>query len=247
MASKEVEPSGQTAARQAPKQRRLAAWVAGMATACAVIVVAPLAWDEVGEQWREFAARPRPIVASDLEIRDILRVVIEHHRHAGEPPRPPAPGEVTASRPTRLPVLREESACFADDPVPPGCSSPEFGMEDADQVTIAPTRLARELVLANHTTRRLPVNGIPESHVATSAELETIFADDGWWTDFYEKYPNTAGFIIVSLPVLSEDRRQALVYVGRYCGGHCGAGELLLLDLGSDGWRIVANETVWIS
>lgn len=102
-------------------------------------------------------------------------------------------------------------------------------------------------MLANRSMHRLALDGIPRTQPIDAAALDKILAGDDWWDDFYSRYPGTAGFVAVSLPVLSEDRQQALIYVAHSCDGLCGAGNLFVLQRTAGGWRIIADEMMWIS
>jgi len=128
----------------------------------------------------------------------------------------------------------------------------QYSMGNAiDDVTVkvdAPRRLKRELQLANMTESSIPDVGLSTVHRTPTASMGAIFgAGGGGWDAFYERYPGTAGTLEASLPVLTEDRSQALIYVAQSCGGTCGTGFVHLLRRTSDGWQQVRRWRVWIS
>ena len=51
----------------------------------------------------------------------------------------------------------------------------------------------------------------------------------------------------MSIPVLTNDGKRALVYVGFHCGGLCGVGVLYLMEQGASGWQVVKTGQLWIS
>ncbi len=78
--------------------------------------------------------------------------------------------------------------------------------------------------------------------------LDQIFGSDtDGWDNFYEKYPDTFGYISLSGVGFNSEIDRALVYTGSHCGYTCGAGYLyyLVKDLGI--WRIDKRIPLWIS
>jgi hypothetical protein len=67
------------------------------------------------------------------------------------------------------------------------------------------------------------------------------------WKDFAKKYPNAAGFTIVSPIGFNAPHHQALVYVGNSCGMLCGTGYLVLLEKKKDKWIAAKTAKIWIS
>ncbi|WP_313914047.1 hypothetical protein, partial [Tahibacter sp.] len=56
-----------------------------------------------------------------------------------------------------------------------------------------------------------------------------------------------AGQLQVTVPVLTVDRQQALVYVAHRCDGLCGSGTLFLMQRSASGWRVEKRMVLWIS
>lgn len=67
------------------------------------------------------------------------------------------------------------------------------------------------------------------------------------WKDFTKKYPNAAGFTIVSAIGLNGAHNQALIYVGNSCGMLCGSGYLVLLEKKKDKWIAAKATKIWFS
>jgi len=78
-------------------------------------------------------------------------------------------------------------------------------------------------------------------------EIEKVFNDGGWWQEFYKRYPDSGGFIILSRVGFNAGMNQALVYIQHGCGGLCGTGHYVLLEKSLDGWKVSKRSMVWIS
>jgi hypothetical protein len=77
-------------------------------------------------------------------------------------------------------------------------------------------------------------------------ERDEIFSkDSGLWKDFTKKYPNAAGFTIVSAIGFNAPHNQALVYVGNSCGLLCGNGYVVLLDKKKEKWIAAKIAKIW--
>jgi hypothetical protein len=67
----------------------------------------------------------------------------------------------------------------------------------------------------------------------TSAPDEMMFG----WGNFYKKYPDSGGFMMVSVPGFDADRKRAIVYMAHACGSLCGGGTHHLLEKMGGAWR----------
>jgi hypothetical protein len=77
-------------------------------------------------------------------------------------------------------------------------------------------------------------------------ERDEIFSkDSGLWKDFTKKYPNAAGFTIVSAIGFNPPHNQALVYVGNSCGLLCGDGYVVLLEKKKEKWIATKTAKIW--
>lgn len=78
-------------------------------------------------------------------------------------------------------------------------------------------------------------------------KLQKIFKGAGWWQEFYKRYPNSEGLVVLSRVGFNTSMNQVLVYIGHTCGGLCGTGHYVMLEKGAGGWRVVKRLMVWIS
>ena len=77
-------------------------------------------------------------------------------------------------------------------------------------------------------------------------EREEIFSKNSdTWKDFTKKYPNAAGFTIVSAIGFNASHNQALVYIGNSCGVLCGNGYIVLLEKKRGKWIAAKTAKVW--
>lgn len=76
-------------------------------------------------------------------------------------------------------------------------------------------------------------------------ESDELFSKASGWKDFTAKYPNAAGFSIVSSIAFDASHRQALVYVGNSCGMLCGTGYVVLLEKKKDKWIAAKTAKIW--
>jgi hypothetical protein len=76
-------------------------------------------------------------------------------------------------------------------------------------------------------------------------ESDEFFSKASGWKDFAAKYPNAAGFTIVSAIAFDASHRQALVYVGNSCGMLCGTGYVVLLEKRKDKWVAAKTAKIW--
>lgn len=89
--------------------------------------------------------------------------------------------------------------------------------------------------LLNKTSFKLPV----KVSLITDLDLKAIFHGH-WgeleWIDFYRKYPDSRGFVMVSRIGFNTAHTQALLYVGSRCGPGCGDLHFLLLEKSGGFW-----------
>ncbi len=79
----------------------------------------------------------------------------------------------------------------------------------------------------------------------SSREIDELFSKVSEWRDFAAKYPNAAGFTIVSSIASDASHREALVYVGNSCGMLCGTGYVVLLEKKKDKWIVAKTAKIW--
>jgi hypothetical protein len=79
----------------------------------------------------------------------------------------------------------------------------------------------------------------------TPAERDELFSKASGWRDFAQKYPNAAGFTIVSAIGFNHSHNEALVYIGNSCGMLCGAGYVVRLEKKKDKWIATKTAKIW--
>ena len=78
--------------------------------------------------------------------------------------------------------------------------------------------------------------------------FEDIFKDGcSGWCSFYEKYPDSGGYVTFSRVGFNGSGTQALVYVVRMCGGLCGSGGYCFLVKKGGAWQTQRWLQLWIS
>ena len=68
-------------------------------------------------------------------------------------------------------------------------------------------------------------------------EIQSMFEQglEGW-KPFYEKYPDSGGWIELSAVGFNGDKTVAVVYMGHHCGGLCGGGNFHVLQKRDGKW-----------
>jgi len=77
------------------------------------------------------------------------------------------------------------------------------------------------------------------------AERDELFSKASGWRDFAQKYPNAAGFTIVSAIGFNHSHNEALVYIGNSCGMLCGTGYVVRLEKKKDKWIAAKTAKIW--
>ena len=89
--------------------------------------------------------------------------------------------------------------------------------------------------LLNKASFKLPV----KINLITDLDLKAIFHGT-WgeleWIQYYRRFPDSSGFVMLSRIGFNTGRTQALLYVGSRCGPHCGDLHFLLLEKVNGTW-----------
>lgn len=89
--------------------------------------------------------------------------------------------------------------------------------------------------LLNKLSFKLPV----KTNLITDHDLKAIF-HGSWgdleWINYYRRFPDSRGFIMLSRIGFNTERTQALLYVGSRCGPRCGDIHFLLLEKTNGTW-----------
>jgi hypothetical protein len=89
--------------------------------------------------------------------------------------------------------------------------------------------------LLNKSMFKLPV----KLNLITDLDLKAIFHGH-WgeleWIDYYRRYPESTGFVMLSRIGFNTERTQGLLYIGSRCGPGCGEINFLLLEKANGSW-----------
>ena len=66
--------------------------------------------------------------------------------------------------------------------------------------------------------------------------IDVLFRQGGW-DAFYERYPDSGGYVIFSAVGFNQDKTQAIVYAGSSCGNLCGRWSLHLMEKIAGKWE----------
>lgn len=100
----------------------------------------------------------------------------------------------------------------------------------------------------------IEVNSVPHNwsdsfdtkqNLISSEEIICFFDNDGW-ISFYEKYPESDGYLKFGKPVLN-DENEALVTMEYLCGWECSSGYTVTLIKENGKWQVRKIFNVWIS
>lgn len=83
---------------------------------------------------------------------------------------------------------------------------------------------------------------LPVKHsLITDLDLKAIFHGN-WgeleWINYYRRFPDSIGFVMVSRVGFNTDHTQALLYLGSRCGPFCGEIHFLLLQNANGTWTV---------
>jgi len=132
--------------------------------------------------------------------------------------------------------------------------------ENWEQIKIRLPNLSEETV-ANYEAKlkspiefKQPFNLALKYSLFSKKDYEAIFgagrnanSTEDRWSKFYEKYPQSGGYIWLSNVGFNKARDQALVYFVHWCGTLCGTGHYILLKRDEKGWQVETIGMIWIS
>ena len=102
-------------------------------------------------------------------------------------------------------------------------------------------------LLSNETGQDLKVRDLGINYVLVRNDDLPDGRFDDFWGRFSKKYPNSPGIVFFSEVGFNDRFDQAFVYVGRSCGGLCGAGEYVLLSKVKGRWVVTDEQDLWVS
>jgi hypothetical protein len=217
------------------------------------VLAAPLAVEAWEARRERLAAEPHPIPADDAEQAAILAALFRTG-DLRNPPPPPDPDKPPGPPDTRLPALLDTSMylCDSEEPPLPGAACAEGRRSSSvplDPGGDLPLKLRQELILANQHPRRMMLPRIDGLELASSEEVERVFAQDqrrGWQT-IDRMHPRSIGLVEVSVAVLTPDRNQALIVVSLSCGMGCASAGLYELVRVDGVWRTQRTQLLWMA
>lgn len=88
--------------------------------------------------------------------------------------------------------------------------------------------------------------------VVPRRDILALFAKGGGeWPAFYQRYPDSGGYIEVSAVGFDRSKTRAMVYMAHHCGGLCGGGTHHLMEKVNGAWRTAdvpgISACMWIS
>ena len=186
---------------------------------------------------QQFPTNP-PQIRHDLDgdIAAIVRIVIDDRMAArGEAPK----GDYM--------VIADQTLTFCPKETDKGltCVVPAMSEGIANALPLVPMELKKRLASVESTP--LPPLHAANARIVPLRTINEIFANKGWWEDFYSRFPRSKGYVMVTKPVFSEDHQNALIYVSHSCGGLCGTGWLMYMSHTSGTWKIADQQMLWIS
>lgn len=147
---------------------------------------------------------------------------------------------------TKLVVIKEETIAvdLKDDPVGRDSKYVIERLSPLSQATLD------DYQTKNGESRSLTRNfDLKVNYVLLSkTENDVIFKEGpGGWKAFYEKYPDSSGYVGFSRVGFNRKMNQALVYVVHGCGGLCGTGNYVLLVKENGLWKVHKELNMWVS
>jgi len=132
-----------------------------------------------------------------------------------------------------------------DDP-PPGGSVEKYLRKEAPSlraVTVSNYHRANEKQAELSPRFHLPL----KCQLVSAEKIGAIVKGPGDVGEFYKQYPGAQGHMWLSRVGFSSDGKQALFYVGNWCGGKCGTGSYVVMEKQGATWRIAKEVFIWMS
>ena len=129
---------------------------------------------------------------------------------------------------------------------PPGGTVEKYLREEAPSlraVTISNYHRANEKQAEVSPRFHLPL----KYQLASPEKIGSIVKGPGDVPEFYKQYPGAQGHMWLSRVGFSSDGKQALFYVGNWCGGKCGTGSYVVMEKHGATWKITKEVFIWMS
>ena len=93
-----------------------------------------------------------------------------------------------------------------------------------------------------------PFEGNKNCILVLDSEINILLSEDkanSDWSEFFQRYPNSTGILSFSRVGFSEKKTQAIIYIEKHCGFHCGSGSYLFLGNSKNGWKVNSIYRIW--
>lgn len=149
-------------------------------------------------------------------------------------------------------VVYESTQSVVPPPEPAEGEVPEPGpVEGLAAMQRVPRSLLREFKRTNSLSYPLAADSFRTRLDVTllqQADHDSILGEPrDNWQEFYDRFPNAGGFIVLTRVAFSRDGRRALLNVDLYCGWLCGAGHGALLEKRRGRWIVAQHDMWWVS
>ena len=127
-------------------------------------------------------------------------------------------------------VIREETE--ANQAVPEGCLFPDAVAQFKDAIADY-NRLNHKRWLLQRSFE------IERPYELVNSDTINSLLSGTAWEGFYQRYPDSGGFIVFSAVGFNQERTRALVYSGSSCGNLCGSWSFHLFQKANGHWKQV--------
>ena len=133
-------------------------------------------------------------------------------------------------------IIQEETTFNAA--VVGACLSPEVAKQFKDAISDYERSRTKTWLLR----RRFQID---KPYEIVNKETLALFRGHGLdsWDDYYNRFPQSGGYVFMSAVGFNKKKTQAIVYTGSICGGLCGRAQLHLLEKVRGQWKEVSGVT----
>jgi len=133
-------------------------------------------------------------------------------------------------------IIQEETA--SNDPVVGACLNAEDAKQFKDAISDYERSRTKTWLLKRHFHIEKPYEIVNEETLA----LVRGHGIDSW-DDYYNRYPQSGGYVFLSPVGFNKKKNQAIVYTGSICGGLCGRSQFHLFEKVKGQWKEVPGVT----
>lgn len=126
--------------------------------------------------------------------------------------------------------------------------SGDFGDSIRHWRSTLPREAVEDYRIKNRESRRLTGDlNLQFKHVLVEKDELEHYRKAKRWDEFYEKYPESNGFLSFSRVGFDSKKTQAVVYLEHWCNELCGYSYYLVLGKDKEGWKVNRLDTGWVS